>query len=135
MGRLATSDDQDTVKTLLRSVGEVYTVDEKMISAVTGLSGSGPAYVFMMIDALIDGGIQAGLPEPIARQLAAQTVLGSAKMVIETGTHPGELCDNVASPQGTTVAGINALHKAGMRAGFIAAVRAATERANELSRT
>lgn len=134
MGTRATPDDEDMVKALMGSVGKVFTMDEKLIAAVTGLSGSGPAYVFMTIEALADGGVAAGLPRNIAQNLAAQTVMGAAKMVLETGMHPGQLKDNVASPAGTTIAGIAELEKAGIRAAFINAVRAATDRANALSK-
>ena len=100
LGGKANDADGDIVKTLFNAVGTIFKVDEKLLSAVTGLSGSGPAYVFVMIEALADGGVRAGLPRDIAQQLAAQTVLGSAKMVLETGKHPGALKDMVTSPAG-----------------------------------
>ena len=134
MGALATPEDGELVQQLMGAVGTCYQVEERLISAVTGLSGSGPAYVFMMIEALADGGVAAGLPRGVAQALAAQTVLGSAKMVLETGVHPGQLKDNVASPAGTTIAGIRALEDAGVRAAFINAVKAASDRADELSK-
>ncbi|GIL71398.1 hypothetical protein Vretimale_2729 [Volvox reticuliferus] len=134
LGGKATSEDEALVRTIFEAVGKIYTVDEKLLAAVTGLSGSGPAYVFMMVEALADGGVRAGLPRDIAQALAAQTVLGSAKMVLETGTHPGALKDMVTSPAGTTIAGVHELEKAGMRAAFMSAVVAATERANQLSK-
>ena len=133
LGQNADPADGETVERLLSAVGRSYQLDEKLLDAVTGLSGSGPAYVFMVIEALADGGVQAGLPRPIAQELAAQTVLGSAKMVLETGKHPGELKDMVASPGGTTIAGIHELEKGGLRAALINAVQAATERARELA--
>ena len=101
---------------------------------VTGLSGSGPAYVYIMIEAMADGGVRAGLPRPVALRLAAQTVLGSAKMVKDSGKHPGELKDAVCSPGGTTIAGVHELEKAGFRAALINAVTAAADRATQLSK-
>ena len=100
LGGKASDADGDIVRTLFNAVGTIFKVEEKLLSAVTGLSGSGPAYVFVMIEALADGGVRAGLPRDIAQQLAAQTVLGSAKMVLETGKHPGALKDMVTSPAG-----------------------------------
>ncbi len=102
LGGKASEADGDVVRVLFNSVGTIFKVEEKLLSAVTGLSGSGPAYVFVMIEALADGGVRAGLPRDIAQQLAAQTVLGSAKMVLETGKHPGALKDMVTSPAGET---------------------------------
>lgn len=100
LGGRATEEDSKVVKTLFSAVGFCCVVDEKLLSAVTGLSGSGPAYVFVMIEAMADGGVKAGLPRDIAQQLAAQTVFGSAKMVLQTGKHPGQLKDMVTSPAG-----------------------------------
>ena len=102
------------------------------MDAVTGVSGSGPAYVFMFIEALADGGVRAGLPRSIALQLAAQTVKGAATMVLETGSHPGVLKDQVCSPGGTTIAAVEALEENGFRNAAIKAVQAAARRANEL---
>ena len=133
LGGGATDEDAELVLTLFSAVGTIYRVEEKLLSAVTGLSGSGPAYVFVMIEALADGGVRAGLPRDVAQQLAAQTVLGSAKMVLETGKHPGVLKDMVTSPAGTTIAGVHQLEIGGVRAAFINAVQAATQRADELA--
>lgn len=104
LGGRASEEDGKVVKTLFSAVGFCCVVEEKLLSAVTGLSGSGPAYVFVMIEALADGGVKAGLPRDIAQQLAAQTVFGSAKMVLQTGKHPGQLKDMVTSPAGLCLA-------------------------------
>ncbi|KAK9843981.1 hypothetical protein WJX81_000947 [Elliptochloris bilobata] len=134
LGGRANEEDAEAVRKLFSAVGRIVQVDEKLLSAVTGLSGSGPAYVFLVIEALADGGVRAGLPRDIAVALAAQTVLGSAKMVLDTGKHPGLLKDMVTSPGGTTIAGYHELEKGGVRAGLINAVLAATQRADELSK-
>ena len=128
----ATPADVELVSTLFSAIGVAFPVAEKLLDAVTGLSGSGPAYVYVMIEALADGGVRAGLPRDVALKLAAQTVLGSAKMVLETGLHPGALKDAVASPGGTTIAGLHALERAGFRGAIMDAVLAAAERAAEL---
>ena len=132
LGQAATSDDGELVKRLLCAVGVAYEVKESLIDAVTGLSGSGPAYGYTIIEALSDGGVAAGLSRDIATRVAAQTMLGAAKMVLETGKHPGELKDMVCSPGGTTIEGVHELEEGGVRNALINAVRSATERAVEL---
>ena len=123
----------EAVVELFHSAGTVVQVEERLMDAVTGLSASGVAYVFVMIEAMADGGVAAGLPRATALQVAAQTVLGAAKMALVSGKHPGELKDMVTSPAGTTVAGLRALEKRGFRGAVIEAVRAAAERARELA--
>lgn len=131
-GATATDEDGQVVQGLLSTVGLALEVPEKLLDAVTGLSGSGPAFVFVMIEALADGGVRAGLPRAAALRLAAQTVLGAAKLVLDTGQHPGQLKDQVASPAGTTIAGLATLERAGVRGAFLDAVVAAANRAREL---
>jgi pyrroline-5-carboxylate reductase len=132
LGSAARAEDAGLVQELLSAVGYACQVSEPLLDAVTGLSGSGPAYVYQVIEALSDGGVAAGLPRDIATKLAAQTVLGSARMVLETGLHPGTLKDQVTSPGGTTIEGLHELEKAGVRAGFMNAVRAAAEKSRKL---
>jgi pyrroline-5-carboxylate reductase len=117
---------------MLRAVGGTCQLDESLLDAVTGLSGSGPAFVYVMIEALSDGGVRMGLPRDVATRLAAQTVAGAAEMVLASGEHPGILKDRVASPGGTTIAGLQALEDHGVRSGLMAAVVAATRRSQEL---
>jgi pyrroline-5-carboxylate reductase len=126
--------DLDTAQELFAAVGRVVVLDEGHLDAVTGLSGSGPAYVAIVIEALADGGVKMGLDRATAMTLAAQTVLGSAKLILETGAHPGQLKDMVASPGGTTIAGIAALEDGGIRRTLISAVERATQRSVELGR-
>jgi pyrroline-5-carboxylate reductase len=132
LGKNAGVADAELAKRLLSAVGVALQVKENLLDAVTGLSGSGPAYVYQFIEALSDGGVAAGLPRDIATKLAAQTVLGGAKMVLETGQHPGALKDQVTSPGGTTIEGIHELEKGRLRATVISAVRAATEKSKKL---
>jgi pyrroline-5-carboxylate reductase len=129
------AEDLALVDRLLNAVGVAFQLPEHLLDAVTGLSGSGPAFVYLMIEALSDGGVRVGLPRDVATALAAQTVLGSAKMVLETRTHPGLLKDMVASPGGTTIAGLHALERGGVRGALMDAVEAATRRATELGQT
>lgn len=132
-GAQATDADLDLAKAVLGAVGSAQEVPENLLDAVTGLSGSGPAYVYTVIEALADGGVLMGLPRATALQLAAQTVAGAAQMVLETGKHPGVLRDEVTSPGGTTIAGLEQLEAQGLRNALIQAVRKATERSKELA--
>ena len=131
-GSHATDAHMARARTLFEAVGMTVTVTENLMDAVTGLSGSGPAYVYMFIEALADGGVHAGLPRDVALRLAAQTVLGAAKMVLDTGRHPGELKDMVTSPAGTTIAGVKVLEDRGLRAACMQAVDAAASRSGRL---
>ncbi|MBX3190677.1 MAG: pyrroline-5-carboxylate reductase [Labilithrix sp.] len=131
-GTHATEDDLEIARALFSAVGRVVTLDETLIDAVTGLSGSGPAYVMLMIEALADGGVKVGLHRDTALLLAAQTVYGSAKLLLETGEHPGRLKDMVTSPGGTAIAGLHTLESGGLRRTLIDAVEAATNRAAAL---
>lgn len=134
LGEHATMEDAAVAEKILGSVGTVTRVAEKLLDAVTGLSGSGPAYVYEIIDALSAGGVLMGLTKAQALQLAAQTVAGAASMVLETGEHPAVLRDQVTSPGGTTIAGLTALENRGLRAALIDAVRSAALRAQELGK-
>jgi pyrroline-5-carboxylate reductase len=128
----ATADDIALVDRLLNVVGTAFRLPESLLDAVTGLSGSGPAFVYTVIEALSDGGVRVGLPRDVATALAAQTVLGAARMVLETKLHVGMLKDQVTSPGGTTIAGLQVLERGGLRAALIDAVEAATRRSREL---
>ena len=131
-GSSATNEDMELAQEIFSAVGRAVVVDEKLMDAVTGLSGSGPAYVFNVIEALSDAGVKVGIPRPLALELAAQTVFGSAKMVLETKEHPAKLRDMVTSPGGTTIAGMHELEKGKLRAVLMNAVEAATNRSREL---
>ncbi|MBE6099809.1 MAG: pyrroline-5-carboxylate reductase [Anaerovibrio sp.] len=130
----ASSQAAKGIRDILYACGQAVEVKETLLDAVTGLSGSGPAYGFLMIDALADGGVAAGLPRQTAILLAAQTLLGAAKMVVETGKHPDVLRDLVTSPAGTTIAGVRVMEQQGVRGALIDAVLAATERSKELGK-
>lgn len=132
VGAGVSDDDIRLIRTVFEAVGLVVMVEERLLDAVTGLSGSGPAYVFQAIEALADGGVMMGLPRQTAELLAAQTVLGAARMVLSSGVHPAQLKDRVASPGGTTIAGLHRLEQGGLRATLMAAVEAATMRSKEL---
>jgi len=126
--------DIKTVKAIMECFGKVETLDEKLMSEVTALTGSSPAYVFMFIEAMADAAVLSGIPRNIAYKLASQAVLGSAKMVLETGKHPGELKDQVCSPAGTTIEAVSSLEKNGFRYAVIEAMDACTKRAREIGK-
>jgi pyrroline-5-carboxylate reductase len=134
LGHHATPADGQLVQNLLNAVGRAFPLPEHLLDAVTGLSGSGPAFVYLVIEALSDGGVRVGLPREVATALAAQTVMGAARMVLETNEHTGTLKDRVASPGGTTIAGLHALERGGLRGALMDAVEAATLRAAELAK-
>lgn len=138
MSVLSFSDDDfiakeiSDVEDIFASCGEIETIEEKLMDAIVPISGSSPAYVYMMIESLADGGVLLGLPRKLAYKLASQAVLGSAKMVLETGTHPGELKDAVCSPGGTTIAAVKSLEKTGFRSSIIEAMDAAYNKTQKL---
>ncbi len=132
LGKSARPEDAELAQRLFTAVGLAFQLKEPLLDAVTGLSGSGPAYVYLFIEGLSDGGVAAGLSRDVATRLAAQTVLGSAKMVLETGLHPGALKDMVTSPGGTTIEGLHELEKGKVRGTLINAVRAASEKSRKL---
>jgi len=134
-GKHATPGDVELAGKLLSAVGLALPVKESLLDAVTGLSGSGPAYAYQFIEALSDGGVASGLPRDISTKLAAQTVMGAAKMILETGQHPGVLKDQVTSPGGTTIEGLHELEKGKLRGTVMSAVRAATERSKKLGQS
>lgn len=131
-GAHATDEDVAIAKRLFDGIGVTVVLDEVLLDAVTGLSGSGPAYIFLIIEALSDAGVKVGLSRHVALKLAAQTVYGSAKLLLETGAHPGTLKDQVTSPGGTAIAGLHTLEAGGLRTTLIDAVEAATHRAKQL---
>jgi pyrroline-5-carboxylate reductase len=131
-GKHALKEDLMMAKTIFDSVGKSLFIEEDLLDAVTGLSGSGPAYIFLIIDALADAGVKVGLSRDDALILAPQTVLGAAKMLIETGEHPGKLKDMVTSPGGTAIAGLHTLEEGGLRTTLINAVEVATQRSKAL---
>jgi pyrroline-5-carboxylate reductase len=133
-GDTLTAGEKTFAETLFSSVGEVVTVEAKLMDAVTAVSGSGPAYVYLFIEALADGGVKAGLPRDLALKLAAQTVKGSAMMIRQTGVHPGELKDRVCSPGGTTIEAVAVLEQKGLRGAVIAAVDACREKSEKMSK-
>jgi len=124
----------DLVLQIFDSIGKSWILEERYLDAVTGLSGSGPAFVFVMIEAMADGGVKSGLSREVSLSLAVQTVLGAAQMALQTGDHPARLKDFVASPGGTTIAGLHQLEEKKVRSAFISAVEAATRRSEELGR-
>ena len=130
----ATQDDMTTAKQIFEAIGTAVVVGEDLMDAVTGLSGSGPAYFFQFIEAMADAGVRAGLMRPVALKLAAQTCLGAAQLVLETGDHPAVLKDQVTSPAGTTIEGLRVLEAGGVRGTIISAVSAAVERSKELGK-
>lgn len=132
-GASATEEHLQLAQSLFAAVGISVEVPERLMDAVTGLSGSGPAYVYLMIEALADGGVKEGLTRDTARLLAAQTVLGAAQMVLSSDQHPAQLKDNVTTPGGTTIAALHVLERAGIRTALIDAIQAAAERSRELS--
>ena len=132
LGSAARPEHEETVRRLFGAVGLVEKVDESLMDAVTALSGSGPAYFFLVVEALADGGVKVGLPRHLALRLAEQTMLGAAQILLKTGEHPAVLRDRVASPAGTTMAGLEALEQEGVRYGLILAVERAAARSREL---
>jgi pyrroline-5-carboxylate reductase len=133
-GRFVTEEEMAIAQRIFQTVGRTVVVDEKHMDAVTGLSGSGPAFLYIIIEALAEAGVNVGLPRDVATMLAAQTTLGSARMVLETGYHPALLKDAVTTPAGCTVDGILELEEGGLRVTLIKAVKRATQRARELAR-
>ena len=134
LGPSATFDDLNIAKQIFEAIGKTIVIDEELMDAVTGLSGSGPAYIFLVIDALADAGVKVGISRSIALKLAVQTCLGAAKLVLETDELPAKLKDQVTSPGGTTIAGLHVLEKGGVRGAIMDAVDAAVARSKELGK-
>lgn len=134
-GPAASSEDLNLTKKIFDAIGTTVVINEDLMDAVTGLSGSGPAYIFLIIEALADAGVKAGLPRAVALRLASQTCFGSAKLVLATQEHPAALKDQVTSPGGTTIAGLAALEQAGLRGSIMNAVAAAVARSKELGKS
>lgn len=134
LGKKASEKDFQRAETILRTLGKVVQVDERLMDAVTGLSGCGPAYIYVVLESLTDAGIKVGLPRDLAKQLSAQTVLGAAKMLLETGRHPAALKDEVTTPAGCTIDGLLELEEGKIRVTFIKAVVQATKRAKALAK-
>jgi pyrroline-5-carboxylate reductase len=134
LGGAASAEDGRLVSRMLSAVGLAFELPEQLLDSVTGLSGSGPAFVCLVVEALADGGVKMGLPRDVALKLAAQTVMGTAQMILETGQHPATLKDAVASPGGTTIAGLHELERGNLRGCLMNAVEAATLRSRELGR-
>jgi pyrroline-5-carboxylate reductase len=132
-GRFVSKEQMELAERIFETVGRTVTVEEKLMDAVTGLSASGPAYIYIIIEALAEAGVKVGLPRDTATLLAAQTVFGSAKMVLETGYHPALLKDTVTTPAGCTIDGVMALEEGGVRVALIKAVMRATERSKQLA--
>jgi len=134
-GPASSSEDLTLAKKIFDAIGTTVVINEDLMDAVTGLSGSGPAYIFLIIEALADAGVKAGLPRPVALKLASQTCLGAARLVLATEEHPASLKDQVTSPGGTTIAGLAALEQAGLRGSIMQAVAAAVSRSKELGKS
>lgn len=133
-GQYVTHQDLDKIHLIFNSLGIAQQVPEKLISAVAAVSGCGPAYIYTIIEAMADGGVKHGIPRNLAIQLAAQTVYGAAKMVLQTETHPAILRDEVCSPGGSTIAAIHELEKGGLRASLMNAIQAATEKSHQIGK-
>ena len=133
LGQGAGQEEGQTTHTLFSSIGLCRAVEEAQLDAVTGVSGSGPAYMYLIIEAMADEGVRQGLSRDLAYSLAGQTMVGAGRMVLDTGIHPGQLKDEVTSPRGSTIAAVRALEQGGMRAAMMAAVGAAVERCQEMS--
>jgi pyrroline-5-carboxylate reductase len=133
-GGTVTAEQMEQAMTLFRAVGSALEVDEQWMDAVTGLSGSGPAYFLLLMESMIDAGVLMGMPRAVARDLVAQTALGSARMLMETGKHPAELKDMITSPGGTTIRGLAVMEEAGVRGSLMRAIEAATLRSRELGK-